>query len=273
MFQINWKLKSLLYKFFEKINNDRLLNFIQKYITKRSKIDIDNIKVTWLLHDEILKKYKVKKLVEFGAGKSLEQNIFFSLNNNIKIEQLLLDVYPIIDMQLVDDAYKKISKLLKKKTRIVEDLKIFNINYIAPFKKQNIKRNFFNIVTSTNTLEHLKKKEILDFLKFCKLILKKKGIISLIIDCSDHYSHTDRKISPLNFLKFSNKEWNSKYNSKYLFQNRLRIGDYIKIFKKNKFKILQIKKSSFGKPPDNINNKYKKNLDNFILWFHVVLQK
>ena len=56
MFQINWKLKSLLYKFFEKINNDRLLNFIQKYITKRSKIDIDNIKVTWLLHDEILKK-------------------------------------------------------------------------------------------------------------------------------------------------------------------------------------------------------------------------
>ena len=63
-----------------------------------------------------------------------------------------------------------------------------------------------------------------------KTILKPGGLSSLIIDYSDHYSHADKNISPLNYLKYSDKEW-KKYNNQYLFQNRLRHQDYKNIFK------------------------------------------
>ena len=61
--------------------------------------------------------------------------------------------------------------------------------------------------------------------------LKDKGIVSLIIDYSDHYAHTDNNISLLNFLKFSNHQW-KRYNHKIHFQNRLRHYEYIDIFEK-----------------------------------------
>ena len=48
----------------------------------------------------------------------------------------------------------------------------------------------------------------------------------MIIDYSDHYSHTDKNIHPLNFLKFKENEWNKKYNHQCHFQNRLRHSDY-----------------------------------------------
>lgn len=143
---------------------------------------------------------------------------------------------------------------------------------MSPFDKKKIKKNFFDMCTSTNTLEHLTKKEIFKFINMIKFLLKKKGILSLVIDCSDHYSHTDNKILPLNFLKFSKKEWDIKYNNKYLYQNRLRYDDYIKIFKKY-FSILKIKKGSIGVPPKNQKKCYTRNKNNYILWFHVLLQK
>ena len=43
MFQINWKLKALLYKIFIFFNLKKIFYLTQKYITKRSRINIQNI--------------------------------------------------------------------------------------------------------------------------------------------------------------------------------------------------------------------------------------
>lgn len=84
MFKINWKIKAFLYKVLVFVDSLRLLSFIQKYITKRSSIEINKIKEEWLLHQKIIKNYKINSLIEFGGGKSLEQNIFFSLKSKKK---------------------------------------------------------------------------------------------------------------------------------------------------------------------------------------------
>lgn len=118
MFKINWKIKAFLYKVLVFVDSLRLLSFIQKYITKRSSIEINKIKEEWLLHQKIIKNYKINSLIEFGGGKSLEQNIFFSLKSKKKINQVVLDLYPLIDFELVNHAYNNIANILKKKKNL-----------------------------------------------------------------------------------------------------------------------------------------------------------
>ena len=60
----------------------------------------------------------------------------------------------------------------------------------------------FDSCISSTTLEHLSLKQLSDTFLRLKKIIKKDGIISSLIDYSDHYSHTDRNIGALNFLKF-----------------------------------------------------------------------
>ena len=99
-----------------------------------------------------------------------------------------------------------------------------------------------------------------------KQILNESGIISFAIDYSDHFSHTDSKIGPLNFLKYSNKTW-EKYNTNYLFHNRLRHQDYRKLFLKNGYKIIDEIIGTISEKPKVISKEFDQdNEETFALW-------
>ena len=68
------------------------------------------------------------------------------------------------------------------------------------------------------------------------------------------------------------KEW-KKYNTPYLFQNRLRHQDYRKLFEDMDYEIIEEKQGSIGIPPENISNKFDiQNKETYILWAHFVLK-
>ena len=114
--------------------------------------------------------------------------------------------------------------------------------------------------------------ELSDTFLRLKKIIKKDGIISSLIDYSDHYSHTDRNIGALNFLKFDQNEW-KKFNNVYLFQNRLRHQDYRNFFLNHNFEILEEIKGTIGKPPKNISNIFDtSDNETYILWGHFLLK-
>jgi len=273
MFQINWKLKSLLYKIFSQLKLDKTLYFIQKYVTERSNVDIKPSVRLWNLHSENIKKHQIKTVLEIGAGKSLEQNIFFSYFFNNSLEQTVIDIKKMIDFDLVNEASKQISELLNvqklKSVSSYDDLfNFYNIKYIAPYKTQNLieEKKVFDLCISTTTLEHFSIRDLRTLFKDLGIVLKKGGYISAIIDYSDHYSHTDRNISELNFLKYSEKQWQN-YNNTYLYQNRLRHDDYVKLLNEYKFITHKIIQGNIGKPPENLNEKFDlNNKNNFILW-------
>ena len=273
MFQINWKLKSLLYKIFFQLKLNNTLYFIQKYVTKRSNVNIKQSVRLWKLHSENIKEHQIKTALEIGAGKSLEQNIFFSYFFNNSLEQIVIDIRKMIDFDLVNEASKQISELLNvqklKSVNSYDDLfNFYNIKYIAPYKTQNLieEKKVFDLCISTNTLEHFSIKDLRTLFKDLGIVLKKGGYISAAIDYSDHYSHTDRNISELNFLKYSEKQWQN-YNNTYLYQNRLRHDDYVKLLNEYKFITHKIIQGNIGKPPENLNEKFDlNNKNNFILW-------
>ena len=278
-FLINWKLKSFIYKilFFFKAHN--ILFFIQKKITKRANIDIFTIDNSWKYHLKNLQYYDSKKILEFGAGKSLEQNIFLNYNFNSKLHQTVIDESNMLDIGLFNEASSQISKIIKiqKKSLVhsIEEIeKFYNIKYLAPYDMEKIKKNemIFDACISTATLEHFPLEDLEKAFKNLKKIIKKNGIISSTIDYSDHYSHTDDKINSLNFLQYDKNTW-KKYNTPYLFQNRLRHQDYRDFFLKMNYEIVEENQGEIGKPPKIVSNEFDaNNKETYILWGQFLLK-
>ncbi len=279
MVQINWKLKSLLYKFLSFFKLYKPLFFIQKKITKRSKIDFKNIVFYWDYHLRYLKESNSKKIIEIGAGKSLAQNIYLTYMFQRKIEQTLIDISNMIDLDLFNKANERIAEILGIDrfpfARSINDLKKnYNMIYLAPMKLDQIfeKKLEYDACISSTTLEHLPKEELVENFRLLKKIIKKNGIISAAIDYSDHYSHTDKNIGNLNYLRFNFSDW-KKYNSPMLFQNRLRHQDYREFFKSMGFKIFEIK-GEIGQRPGSISKEFDiNNEETYMLWGHFLLKQ
>ena len=241
--KINWRIKALLFFIIEKFELFDLLQFIQKKISKRALIIDPNQHSYINIHNKVIKKKKLKNILEFGAGRNIYQNLYLSfLNKNLN--QTLVDKFKMLDIKLVNESIKIISKIFKKRyVRIssLESLNKYKIKYFAPIETSKYDQDQqYDLCINTNTLEHIPRNEIKILLKKLKKILKKNGYISSIIDYSDHYSHTDDSISKLNFLNFTKDEW-KKYNFNCHYQNRLRHHDFLKLFKESGFKVIEEK--------------------------------
>ena len=242
MMNIPWKLKSSIFGLIDFFNAPSTLYFLQKYVTKRSKIGNIVISPAWEAHKRYLKKHgATENVFEFGAGKNLAQNFFMS---DIITNQLVVDLNPMLDFELVNNVRHQISKkvALKSQSEIYSlvDLASYGIKYRAPYdaSKTELRDKSLDACISTNTLEHIPKETITAIFSELYRTLKDNGIVSAKIDYSDHYAHTDKTISLLNYLKFDEELW-KRYNHNCHYQNRLRHKDYLEIFKKCGFVVIE----------------------------------
>ena len=115
----------------------------------------------------------------------------------------------------------------------------------------------FDAIASTNTFEHIPKSEIANIVGCLYSALDDAGVCSIIIDYTDHYSHTDPKISALNFLRFSEERW-ARYNHRSHHQNRLRHSDYVEAFVAAGFdvEVLWVRRSA-GALPEVIDSSFR----------------
>jgi len=230
---ISWKLKSKSFSLIDTLGAPSALYFLQKHITRRSRITKLSIDRNWVRHKESLIKYGCKDFVfEFGGGKSLAQNLF--LSDEIE-RQLVVDLNRMIDLDLVNKAKELLLLQTALKSRkdinAVDDLKSYGITYRSPYDaaRTDLDDKCLDACISTNTLEHIPVESIKQIFLELSRILKDTGIVSAKIDYSDHYAHTDSSISLLNYLYYSDAEW-QKYNHGCHYQNRLRHNDYKQIF-------------------------------------------
>lgn len=172
---------------------------MQKNVTKRSRIKLLNIDNNWNLHLDALKEYGTTDVIfEFGAGKSLAQNLF--LSKEIR-KQFVVDFNLMIDTDLVEAARALLSTQVqlrsKKVIRSLIDLGEYGIEYKAPFDsaKTGFTSESIDACISTNTLEHIPVNSIKEIFKELYRTLKSSSVVSAIIDYSDHYAHTDKSIS------------------------------------------------------------------------------
>lgn len=118
-------------------------------------------------------------------------------------------------------------------------LETINLNYYAPADARAtcLPASSVDIVFSNTTLEHIPYLNILDLFREAHRVLISEGIMVHLIDCSDHFSHSDKNINNLHFLNYSDKQW-QRYNSPFLYQNRLRSSHYSDMLAKANFEII-----------------------------------
>ena len=233
--KIPWKLKSFIFGWIDLLNAPRILYFLQKHVTKRSSVGILRISTIWEDHKEFLTKYGATSFIfEFGAGKTLAQNLFLS---DIVGKQLVVDLNDMMDFKLVDNVREQTHQSLALQSEVkIDSLKAlsqYGIDYRAPYDaaQTDLQDKSIDACISTNTLEHIPKEDIISIFYELHRILKDNGIVSAKIDYTDHYAHTDKTISLLNYLKFDEHVW-KRYNHACHYQNRLRHYEYVEIFRK-----------------------------------------
>jgi SAM-dependent methyltransferase len=83
----------------------------------------------------------------------------------------------------------------------------------------------FDQIISNYTFEHIPRATLEEILVEFRRVLSPAGLMTHLIDMSDHYSHFDRSITPYNFLRYPRWRWRW-FNNSLQYQNRLRASDY-----------------------------------------------
>jgi SAM-dependent methyltransferase len=238
--KIPWKIKSAGFWLADRIGTSPLY-FAQKFVTRRAKESIKRPKSSWVFHKENILAENSKVLFEFGAGKNLAQNIFLS---DVVAQQIVVDLFPMLEIDLVNAAIRDLTAIgveTRGEVTSIEDIAaIYNISYRAPADAaySQLPEGSVDAVVSTNTLEHIPRGVISRIWSEAFRILRPAGIVSSKIDYADHYAKMDKSISRLNFLTFSEREW-QRYNHSCHFQNRLRHGHHKDLLVQAGFEIVR----------------------------------
>lgn len=239
MGSVPWRLKSTLFRFAD-IVGPRPLYLAQKYVTRRARLPITGIKSSWAFHAEHLRAHRATEILEFGAGKSLAQNIYLA---QFGIRQTLVDLNPMLDLDLVNRSIAHLSQLgvpTRGTVTSLDDLSTrYAIRYHAPMDvaQTSFADTQFDAIVSTNTLEHIPAPVIRKIWLEARRLLRPGGIVSAKIDYSDHYAHTDRRIGRLNYLTFTEAEW-QRHNHANHYQNRLRHQHHLSLLEDAGFRVL-----------------------------------
>ncbi|MHB8624063.1 MAG: hypothetical protein ACYC9J_13875 [Sulfuricaulis sp.] len=141
-----------------------------------------------------------------------------------------------ISLDYIQSRYESIQHV----TQIDNLFEICGIRYHAPcnFVQSGLDTASVNIFYTNLVLEHLPSSILEEIHREAFRVLNDDGVCWHNVDCTDHYSHADPSISPINFLKYGEKQWARWGQNDIVYQNRMRITQYYEIFKKLGFEIV-----------------------------------
>ena len=94
-----------------------------------------------------------------------------------------------------------------------------------------------DLIESTEVLEYVPPGTLGDLLRAFARWLRPDGRMSHLIDLQDEYSYFDRRLSPLNFLRYSDRTWRW-VQSPFTPLNRIRIDEYRDLFETAGFTVV-----------------------------------
>ena len=106
------------------------------------------------------------------------------------------------------------------------------ITYVAPgdAAATSLPSRSIDIHTSYTVFEHIPAPVLAAILCEGRRLVTDDGLLVHRIDYSDHFAHSDSDISLVNFLQFDAKSWDRITGNRYMYMNRLRDDDYLRLF-------------------------------------------
>jgi SAM-dependent methyltransferase len=142
-----------------------------------------------------------------------------------------------IDKSVFDE---RLAKLTESKNDPKGFLERAGIRYLAPMDAADTRLPAASLDChySMTVLEHISEEILKAILSEAKRILKPGGVALHFIDPSDHFEHQDRSITPINFLKYSDEDWQRLAGNEFTYCNRLRASDFLRFASDAGFSVL-----------------------------------
>ena len=121
-----------------------------------------------------------------------------------------------------------------------EFLDFCRVDYVAPGNAAStgLPPQCIDFHTSYTVFEHIPPEVLTQILEEGNRLISRTGLFVHRIDYSDHFSHFDKGISAINFLQYSDDQWNRYAGNKYMYMNRLRHDDFLSLFESSGQRIL-----------------------------------
>ena len=203
-----------------------------------------------------------KRVMEVGTGRQLNLPFGFYLAGAASVDTFDLHRYlkhPLVEGSLafmrserakVEDLFltlvdpetlrQRLDTLLRARDA-GEAMKIAGIRYHAPADaaRTDLPEGYIDIHTSYTVFEHVPEPVLQRILGEARRVLSPSGMVLHHIDPSDHFSHENRQVSPINFLQFSETQWRNCAGNQFAYHNRLRADQYKRMFDQCGYEILR----------------------------------
>ena len=161
-------------------------------------------------------------------------SLAFMRNERGRVENIFL---PLVDRETLR---QRLDALLSARDA-GEAMKITGIRYHAPADaaQTDLPEGCIDIHTSYPVFEHIPEPALMSILGEARRVLSPSGMVLHHIDPSDHFSHENCEVSPINFLQFSEKQWHNYAGNQFAYHNRLRADQYQRMFEHYGYDILR----------------------------------
>ncbi len=307
---MNWKLKAMI-QFSVAALPDRLAQLLYFRIQKKTG-DLEGYispryrsaaKIgTWA--NQYHSGMEGKTVLEVGTGRSIElpiacwimgakKIISVDLNRYLRPELILKSIQYLranrdktikqfsscTDPELIE---KRLDQLIASPSDIDSVLKTINLEYLSPADASSLplKDDSIDFHISLNVFEHIPSIVLTSILEEAKRLLKPDGAMIYFIDPSDHFAHSDETISFINFLQYTERQWNMFSGNRFMYHNRMRAIEYESIISKlglktiHEEKVVDSKSLSLLKNGFSVNSRFSSNTDqeNATSQFQVLLR-
>ena len=145
------------------------------------------------------------------------------------------------DVQDRSEARSRIDLLAAQANRPHDALRLARVNYHAPSDAAatGLPARALDVHFSTNVLEHVPPPVIRDIFVEARRALRQDGLGVHCVDPSDHFAHSDPRITRVNFLRFSEDKWDGYAGNRFAYHNRLREPQFRALLEASGFKLVE----------------------------------
>lgn len=107
-----------------------------------------------------------------------------------------------------------------------------SIRYLSPgdAARLDLKDGSIDLHVSYEVFEHIPGPVLETILGEGSRLLSARGLLVHYIDFSDHFSHSDPGIGPINFLQYGEGTFRLLAGNRYMYMNRLRLDDFRRLY-------------------------------------------
>ena len=161
------------------------------------------------------------------AEELVKEDIGFLRNNRDQVRALFGD-------RLDEVRFGELDRLTSGNWRLNDLLDLCAIEYLArgDAAHLDLPSGSVDFQVSCSVFEHIPPEALESIMEECHRVVKDGGLFINVVDFSDHFSHSDKSISSIHFLRFSDEEWRKIAGNRYAYANRLRIDDLLSLIAK-----------------------------------------